>query len=186
MRRNLLLQGRLITTEEGAVRAQIDWLTLTPSAPSSPVLREFESAQHSPLAKRRFTRATGARTPLLSALQVQFEELRPGLCRAAIEAHRRVRTAEGSIDSLAIGALAQLAATMVVEVSAPQTVQWWARGLTIEHLRRAESQVNALARLDKTEWCEGSTVGVPVTVRDGTGSEIARAVVSFAVAVRTN
>lgn len=182
----LLLQGRLITTEEGAVRTQIDWLTLTPSAPGSTALREFESAQHSPLAKWRFTRSTGARAPLLGALQVRFQELRPGLCRAAIEAHRRVRTADGAIDSLAVSALAQLAATMVVEVSAPETMLWWHRGLTIEHLRRAELQVSALARLDKTEWSGGSMVGVPVTVRDGTGSEVARAVVSFAVAVRTN
>ena len=177
-------EGHLITTDEGAVRAQIDWLTLTSTA--SPALRDYEDAQRSPLAKWRFTRATSARAPLLAALQVRFEELRPGLCQAAIDAHRRVRTADGSIDPLAVGALAQLAATMVVEVSAPQSMQWWPRGLTIEHLRRAQSVVIALARLDKTEWSEGSMVGVPVTVRDGTGSEVARAVVSFAVAVRTN
>ncbi|HXN11429.1 MAG TPA: DUF4442 domain-containing protein [Steroidobacteraceae bacterium] len=182
----MLSEGLLITTDQGAVRAQIDWLTLTPTAPASSALREFENAQHSPLAKWRFARTTSARAPLLAALQVRFEELRPGLCRAAIDAHRRVRTGDGAIDSLAVGALTQLAATMVVEVSAPQSMQWWPRGLTIEHLRRAESVVIALARLDKTEWSEGSMVGVPVTVRDGTGSEVARAVVSFAVAARTN
>lgn len=97
-----------------------------------------------------------------------------------------MRTADGSIDSLAVGALAQLAATMVVEISAPASMQWWPRGLTIEHLRRAESMVIALARLDKTEWSADAMLGVPVTVRDGTGSEVARAVVSFAPAVRTN
>ncbi len=117
---------------------------------------------------------------------MRFEELRPGLCRAAIDVHRRVRTADGSIDPLAVGALAQLAATMVVEVSAPGSMRWCPRGLTIEHLRRAESVVIALARLDKNEWREDSMVGVPVTVRDATGSEVARAVVSFASAARTN
>ncbi len=182
----MLAEGLLITTDQSAVRAQIDWLTLTPTAPASPALREFEDAQHSPLAKWRFARSTSARAPLLAALQVRFEELRPGLCRAAIDAHRRVRTGDGAIDSLAVGALAQLAASMVVEVSAPESMQWWPRGLTIEHLRRAESVVVALARLDKTEWSDGSMVGVPVTVRDATGSEVARAVVSFAVAARTN
>lgn len=94
--------------------------------------------------------------------------------------------ADGSIDSLAVGALAQLAAARVVEVSMPEGMRSWPRGLTIEHLRRAESVVVALARLDKTEWFDGSMVGVPVTVRDGTGNEVARAVVSFAVATRTN
>lgn len=164
----------------------MDWLTLTPTAPESSALREFEDAQQSVLAKWRYARSSGARAPLATALQVRFEELRPGLCRAAIDAHRRVRTADGAIDSMAIGALAQLAATMLVEVSAPESMQSWPRGLTIEHLRRAETVVIALARLDKTEWLEGSMVGVPVSVRDGTGSEVARAVISFAVAMRTN
>ncbi len=168
------------------MRAQIDWLTPTPAAPASTVEREFENLGHAALAKWRITRATRARAPLLRALQVRFEELRPGLCRAAIDAHRRVRTGDGSIDSLAVGALAQIAATMVVDLSAPASMQWWPRGLTIEHLRRAESIVIALARLDKTEWSGESMLGVPVTVRDGTGGEVARAVVSFALAVRTN
>jgi acyl-coenzyme A thioesterase PaaI-like protein len=179
-------EGRLISTEEGAARAQIDWLTPTPPALTSTAVREFSNARHCALANWHVTRATRARAPLLAALQVRFEELRPGLCRAAIDVHPRVRTADGSIDSLAVGALAQLAATMVMEVSAPASMLWWSRGLTIEHLRRGESVLIALARLDKTEWSEDSTVVVPVTVRDDTGSEVARAVISFASAVQTS
>ena len=68
----------------------------------------------------------------------------------------------------------------------PHRGQYWPRDNTPSCLSRAGLQVSALARLDKTEWTGGAMVGVPVTVRDGTGSEVARAVVSFAVAVRTN
>jgi hypothetical protein len=46
--------------------------------------------------------------------------------------------------------------------------------------------VNALARLDKTDWAETGLVGVPVTLTDDAGTEIARAVVSFAVATRSD
>ena len=103
-----------------------------------------------------------------------------------MHAHRGVRSAGGALDPMAISALAQLAAIMVIEVSVPDGVCWTARGLTVEHLRRAESAVAALARLDKTDWAEPGLVGVPVTISDAAGLEVARAVVSFAVAMRSD
>ncbi len=87
---------------------------------------------------------------------------------------------------MAIGALAQLAASMVLEVSVPEGLQWQPRGLTIEHLRRAETSVAALARFDRTDWAECGMVGVPVKVSDGSGSEVARAVISFVIAARSD
>ena len=97
-----------------------------------------------------------------------------------------VRSADGAVDPMAISALAQLAAIMVIEVSVPEGLCWTARGLTVEHLRRADSTVVALARLDKTDWAEPGLVGVPVTISDAAGIEVARAVVSFAVAMRSD
>ena len=138
------------------------------------------------LGRWRFARAARMRNPLLAALQARFGELRVGLCRTEMHAHRGVRSADGALDPIAISALAQLAAIMVIEVSVPEGVCGTARGLTIEHLRRAESAVVALARLDKTDWGEPGLVGVPVTISDTAGIEVARAVVSFAVAMRSD
>ena len=46
--------------------------------------------------------------------------------------------------------------------------------------------MSALARLDKTDWAETGLIGVPVTITDDAGTEVARAVVSFAVATRSD
>jgi hypothetical protein len=56
----------------------------------------------------------------------------------------------------------------------------------VEHLRRVDSAVVAVARLDKTDWAEIGLIGVPVTISDAAGTEVARAVVSFAVAMRSD
>ena len=85
---------------------------------------------------------------------------------------------------MVISALAQLAATMVIEVSVPEGLSWTMRGLTAEHLRRVAAAVIAVARLDKTDWAETGLVGVPVTISQVAAGEIARAVVSFTVATR--
>ena len=45
-------------------------------------------------------------------------------------------------------------------------MRWIPRGMTIEYLAKAETDVIATARLDKTEWTGAENVGVPVTVTD--------------------
>jgi acyl-coenzyme A thioesterase PaaI-like protein len=136
-------------------------------------------------------RSARQQIPMLATLQPQLQELRVGLCRASMNAHRQVRTVEGAIDPIAIGALAQISASMVIEVSVPAGLGWTARGLTIEHLAGANGERTAalavaVARLDKIDWSHTGLVGVPVTVSDGEGKEIARAVVSFAVTARSD
>jgi hypothetical protein len=153
--------------------------------------------QRWPWGRWRFMRTARRRIPMLATLQVQLQELRVGLCRALMNAHRQLRTIEGAregtIDPIAIGALAQISASMVIEVSVPAAHRWTARGLTIEHLSGASADETsadqtavALARLDKIDWSHTGLVGVPVTVSDGAGKEIARAVVSFAVTARSD
>jgi hypothetical protein len=166
------------------MRPQLDWLTMTRTAPPSRTLHRYQRMQRWPLGKWRFARAASERIPMLATLQAGFQELRVGLCKAVMNAHRRVRTRDGAIDPVAIGALAQLAASMVIEVSVPAGLHWSARGLTVEHLHNPSAQAIALARLDKLDWGLSGLVGVPVTISDGHGKEIARAVVSFAVAAR--
>jgi acyl-coenzyme A thioesterase PaaI-like protein len=161
-------------------------LTLAQSAPPSQALRRYQRAQRSALGRWLFARTARARAPLLAALQAHFGELRVGLCRTTMQAHRRVRSGDGAVDPTAISALAQLAATMLIEVSVPEGLSWTARGLTVEHLRRVDSAVSALGRLDKTDWAETGLIGVPVTITDVAGTEVARAVVSFAVATRSD
>jgi hypothetical protein len=148
--------------------------------------------QRWPLGRWRFMRTARRRIPMLATLQAQLQELRVGLCRARMNAHRQVRTIEGpiegAIDPIAIGALAQVSASLLIEVSVPAGHRWTARGLTIEHLAgaNADQTAVALARLDKIDWSYTGLVGVPVTVSDGEGKEIARAVVSFAVTARSD
>lgn len=120
---------------------------------------------------------------MLANLRASFKELRIGLCRLRLNAHRRVRTIDGVIDPIALSALAQLAASMVIEVSLPAALNWTTRGITIEYLQDARAETMALARLDRIDWNQSGPIGVPVTISDGLGTEVARAVVSFVISL---
>ncbi len=161
---------------------------MTPTAPPSRTLYQYQRMQRWPWGRWRFARTIGQRVPMLATLRAQIQELRVGLCRAVMNVHRKIRTIDGVIDPIAIGALAQLAASMVIEVSVPAGLDWTSRGLTIEHLQGAsvDESAIAVARLDKIDWGQAGLVGVPVTVSDREGKEVARAVISFAVAAHSD
>lgn len=100
----------------------------------------------------------------------------------SLRKRRRVQNHIGTVHALAMGNLCELAAGMVTEVSLPGSMRWLPRGMTIEYLRKAESDVTATARLAKTEWSGAAeNVAVPVSVVDTTGTEVVRAVITMYV-----
>jgi acyl-coenzyme A thioesterase PaaI-like protein len=111
-------------------------------------------------------------------------ELRPALCRVLLPKRRAVQNHLGSVHALAMGNLCELAAGMVTEVTLPPTMRWIPRGMTIEYLKPAQSNVTATARLDRNEWSGAQNVGVPVTVVDAQGVEVVRAVITMYVSPR--
>jgi len=80
-----------------------------------------------------------------------------------------------------MGNLCELAAGMVTEVTLPTDLRWLPRGMTIEYLRRADSDCIATARLIKPEWIPPENVAVPVSVVDASGTEVVRAVITMYV-----
>lgn len=83
--------------------------------------------------------------------------------------------------ALAVANLCELAASTVAEVTVPASMNGHTRGMTIEYLRKAESDVTATARLDKTEWGEAQNVAIPVSAVDRNGTEVVRAVITLRV-----
>ncbi|MEP7246562.1 MAG: hotdog fold domain-containing protein [Gammaproteobacteria bacterium] len=129
-----------------------------------------------------FARAVCRRAPYFGTIKPQFIELTPGVCRVQMPKRRSVENHIRTVHALAMGNLAELAAGMVSEVSVPDSMRWLPRGMTIEYLRKAESDVTATARLDKKEWSGAAeNVGVPVSIVDATGTEVVRAVITMYV-----
>lgn len=164
--------------------AQVDWLTMTSATPVPVVLRRWQKLGGSRFGRWLFARAVCRKAPYFATIAPRFIELAPASCRVTIPKRRAVENHLGTVHALAIGNLCELAAGMVTEVTIPGTMRWIPRGMTIEYLRKADSDVTATARLDKNEWREAGNVGVPVTVVDSRGDEVVRAVITMYVSAR--
>ena len=166
--------------------AQIDWLTMTSATSVPEVLRQWQKRSKSRLGRWLFARAVCRKAPYFATIAPRFLELAPGTCCVAIPKRRAVENHIGTVHALAIGNLCELAAGMVTEVTIPDSMRWIPRGMTIEYLRRADSDVTATARLDKNEWRDAGNVAVPVTVVDARGEEVVRAVITMYVSPRAS
>lgn len=163
----------------------MDWLTLTHTNSVGPTLAAWQKRSQSRFGRWLFARTVCRRAPCFSCIKPHFLELRPALCVVAMAKHKRVSSLPGTVHSLAIATLCELAAGTVTDVTIPPAMRWTTRGMTIEYLRRAETDVTATARLDKSEWSAEQNVGVPVSVVDRNGTEVVRAVITMHVAPRT-
>ena len=106
------------------------------------------------------------RAPYFGTIRPKFLDLEPKLCRVTMKKRRAVENHIGTVHALAMGNLCELAAGLCTEVTIPVGMRWIPRGMTIEYLAKAETDVVATARLDKTEWAGPENIGVPVTVTD--------------------
>jgi acyl-coenzyme A thioesterase PaaI-like protein len=150
-------------------------------AGSRSTLAEWQKRSTSRFGRWLFARALCRRAPYFASIKPYFLELQPALCVVVMGRQSSTGGPAGSVHSLAIANLCELAASTVTEVTLPPGMTWQRRGMTIEYLRRAESDVTATARLDKTEWGEAQNVAVPVSAVDRNGSEVVRAVITMRV-----
>jgi acyl-coenzyme A thioesterase PaaI-like protein len=145
---------------------QMDWLTMTDTTQAGPTLRAWIRAHRSAFGRWLFARTVCKRAPYFGTIKPKFLDLQPKLCRVSMQKRRAVENHIHTVHALAMGNLCELAAGLC---------------MTIEYLAKAETDVIATARLDKTEWAGAENIGVPVTVTDTNGKEVVRAVISMYV-----
>lgn len=150
-------------------------------SPISPTLAEWQKRSQSRFGRWLFTWALCRRAPYFASINPYFMELRAALCVVHMPRRRGTSGPGNTVHPLAIATLCELAASTVTEVTLPPTMSWHSRGMTIEYLRRAESDVTATARLDKAEWGDAQNIAVPVSAVDRNGTEVVRAVITVRV-----
>src|SRR3954471_15688413 len=160
---------------------QSDWLTRTDTTAAGPTLRAWQRLQGNAFGRWLFARTVSKRAPYFGTIKPRFIDLQPKLCRVSMRKRRAVENHIHTVHALAMGNLCELAAGLCTEVTIPVSMRWIPRGMTIEYLAKAETDVQATARLDKTEWPGAENVSVPVTVTDTNGKEVVRAVITMYV-----
>ena len=139
-----------------------------------------------PAGKWTFTRMLCLKAPYFSSISPLFEELKPNACKISIKKKRSVLNHIGTVHAIAMCNMAELAGGTRTEVTVPTTHRWIPKGMTVEYLKKAETDLTAIATpVDANfQWSEGSDYLVNVDVKDAANETVFRAVITMWVSAK--
>jgi acyl-coenzyme A thioesterase PaaI-like protein len=132
-----------------------------------------------------FARLVCRRAPYFATIRPAIAELRRGRCEVRLRKRRAVENHIGTVHAIAICNLAELAAGLASDVTVPATHRWIPKGMTVEYLRKAETDVRAVAELELLPAL-GASAELPVfvTAFDASGEAVFRATIRMWVSFR--
>lgn len=131
---------------------------------SSPAMSAWNRLSGLPGGRWAFSRLVSWKAPYFASIKPYFTALRPGYCEIHIRKRRAVLNHIGTVHAIAMCNMAELAGGTMTDVTIPSTHRWIPKGMTVEYLAKAETDLRAIAELDPLTQFDASGE-LPVTVR---------------------
>jgi uncharacterized protein (TIGR00369 family) len=124
------------------------------------------------------------KAPYFATIKPRFETLGPGRAVVSMKKRRSVQNHIGTVHAIACCNLAEIAAGTMLEASLPKTMRWLPRGMNVQYLKKAESDLTATATA--MDYAEGPArdVVVAVDIKDATGQIVVHADIAMYVSPR--
>lgn len=150
----------------------------------SRVLALWQRLEQRPLGKWLFTRLICWKAPYFATIKPCFLEMRPGYSRVSMPKRRAVHNHIQTVHAIALCNLAELGAGTMMEASLSSNMRWLPKGMTVEYLKKAETDVEAICiAADIADGPARSSV-VKVDLKDKNGNLVARADITMWVSPR--
>ena len=120
-------------------------------------------AMYTSVGNAQFSKMIAQVAPYFSTIDATVQALRPGYVEATMPFRREVTNHLGTVHAIAMCNMAELAGGTMTEVSIPATHRWIPKGMTVEYLDKAHTNLRALAELVPIPAFDGA-IELPVTV----------------------
>lgn len=143
-------------------------------------LNLWNSFANKPGGKWAFSRLLCVKAPYFGSISPVFEALRPAYCEVRIAKRRGVLNHIGTVHAIAMCNMAELAGGTMTEVAVPSTHRWIPKGMTVEYLKKATTDLVAVATpILVSDWSVAGEYPVKVVVSDTTGEPVFQAVINM-------
>ena len=153
-------------------------------ASDNPALSAWRRLSSWPLGRWLFSRVVCLRAPYFGSISPLILEVEPDHVTARVRKRRKVKNHIGTVHALACANLCELCAGVLMEAAIPADRRWIPRGMNIEYLAKAATDVTATARLPDTQWDDGEDVPVDVSVVGEDGREVVHAVIRMYITAK--
>lgn len=134
---------------------------------SDTLLKLYRKAASLPGGRKLFSLLVTQRAPYFASISPVIEELRPNYCEVRLAKHRGVQNHIGTVHVIAICNALEMAMGVMAESSIPPQLRWIPKGMDVNYVAKATTDIRAIAELAPEAWLAGPDVAVPVrAVRD--------------------
>ncbi len=150
-------------------------------------LSTWQRLSRKPAGKWAFSRLVCWKAPYFGSIRPAFVELRPGYCEVHIKKRRAVLNHIGTVHAIAMCNMAELAGGTMTDVTIPSTHRWIPKGMKVEYIKKAETDVKAVAEIKPIpQFGAAAELPVTVAVTDADNQTVFRAVITMWVSPKKN
>lgn len=132
-----------------------------------------------------FSRLVGRMAPYTGSIHATVTVLRVGYAEVELADRKAVRNHLDCIHAIALANLAELAGNLALAYALPDDARFIVSGFEIEYMKKARGRITAIGEPPVPRTSARAQYDVPVTLRDTSGDEVARAVLHSLVGPKT-
>ncbi|RXJ72416.1 DUF4442 domain-containing protein [Veronia nyctiphanis] len=144
-------------------------------------LKIYNRLSRSPLGRWLFDWGVCFMAPYFKSIKPRFLELKPGRAVITIKKRRAVTNHLKTVHAIAMCNMAELVGGMVTDVSVPDKARWIPTGMTVKYLKKAKTDLTAVANAESVDWSTAGEKLVNVDVTDTDNNVVFNAVITFNV-----
>lgn len=152
----------------------------------SQALKLWNTLKNKPAGKWTFSKMICFKAPYFSSIAPVFEQLEANYCEIKIKKQRNVLNHIGTVHAIAMCNMAELAGGTMTDATVPSSHRWIPKGMTVEYLKKAETDLVAIATpFDSNyQWNQGSDYLVNIEVKDMANQTVFKAVITMWVSAK--
>lgn len=143
------------------------------------VLTLWTTLSTKPFGKMIFSKIICWKAPYFGSIKPRFVALRPGYAEVTMQKRRAVENHIRTIHAIALCNLAELGAGTMMEASLSKNMRWLPKGMTVQYLKKAETDVVAFCRADDLDDGAAREVVVSVDIKDKNGDIVTHAKINM-------
>jgi len=146
------------------------------------ILKTYNSLKGIPLGKRLFSYITCKSAPYFGSIRPLFQELEPGKCIILMKKRKSVTNHIKTVHAIAMCNLVELAGGVCTDVSLPDGVRWIPKGMTVEYLALAKTDLKGVCLIDLEKlknWDFGKDFPADVNVFDTSEKIVMRGTINM-------
>lgn len=119
-----------------------------------------------------FSKMVCQMAPYFSTINPTITVLQEGFSTVEVPFTKEVTNHLGTLHAIALCNAAELAAGMMTDVSIPDGAKWIPKGMEVNYLAKAKTDIIAIADGRNIDWTTEGDIQVPVSIKDTEGTEV--------------